>query len=284
MTTTALTQHRIGIIGLGKMTGAILKGLLASQSVQTSQVWAVASTPQSQRHKAEEWGITTYTPSEYAPALAQTDLVLLGVKPTLAPEALATLKQHGQSHGFKPNQGTLLVSVVAGLSLSQLEQLTGGGLPIVRAMPNVPALVQAGVTAFCTNTWVSPSQQAVVEALFQAVGLVHHLPESQLNAITGLSGSGPAYILTLIEALTDAGVAAGLPRAVAQHIVPQLVLGTAKWVQQTGQHPAVLKDTVVTPAGTTAAGLRVLEQAGVRSALIEAVLAATERSAQLGSN
>jgi pyrroline-5-carboxylate reductase len=176
----------------------------------------------------------------------------------------------------------LWISIAAGVTLDRLKAALSGQARIVRAMPNTPAQVHAGATAFCANGLAREEDRAAVRALFAAVGTVWEAPnEELLDAVTGLSGSGPAYVFVILEALADAGVRVGLPRDAAQQLAAQTVLGSAKLVLESGRHPAQLKDQVTSPGGTTIAGLEKLEAAGLRAALYEAVAAATARAREL---
>jgi pyrroline-5-carboxylate reductase len=185
---------------------------------------------------------------------------------------------------FSPEKSKLLISVAAGVTLATLEANTPETVRIVRTMPNTPALVGKGAAAYCLGSRCVAGDAEVVESLLGAVGLSVSVPEKLMDAVTGLSGSGPAYVYLIIEALADGGVAQGLPRADAIRLAAQTVSGAAEMVIQTGQHPAVLKDMVTSPGGTTIAGLAVLEEKNVRSALISAVSAASARAAELGKS
>jgi pyrroline-5-carboxylate reductase len=196
------------------------------------------------------------------------------VKPQVAAKALEEIKT-GMANE------TVLVSIVAGLTLASLEEALGQR-PLVRVMPNTPLAVGAGMTAFAVSTLVEEEPCAVVREIFASSGEAIQVKEEQLDAVTGLSGSGPAYGFLVIDALADGGVAAGLKRADAIKLAAQTMLGAAQMVLKTGSHPDVLRDQVTSPAGTTIEGVRTLEKAGLRSALIEAVLAAAERSRALG--
>ena len=175
-----------------------------------------------------------------------------------------------------------MISIAAGVPLAKLEALLSAGARVIRVMPNTPALVGASASAFALGAAATREDAALTERLFSAVGIAYEVKERLLDAVTGLSGSGPAYVCLLIEALSDGGVAAGLPRDVATRLAAQTVLGSAKMVLETGQHPAVLKDMVTSPGGTTIEGLHELEKAGVRGAFMNAVRAAAEKSKQLG--
>jgi pyrroline-5-carboxylate reductase len=208
-----------------------------------------------------------------ADAVSIADFVLLAVKPGIVPQVLR------QKNEFWT--GKLVVSIAAGVSLGKLCELAGHRR-VIRVMPNTPCLIGRGACAFCCGDEVSDQDRGHVEQALQAVGIAVEVDDSQMDAVTGLSGSGPAYIYVLIESLADGGVAAGLPRALAMQLAAQTVIGAAEMVQKTGQHPGQLKDAVASPGGTTIAGLQALEENGARAAMIAAVKAATARSRELG--
>jgi pyrroline-5-carboxylate reductase len=182
---------------------------------------------------------------------------------------------------LKIHSSPLIISILAGVTLNTLEKSLVN-CPIIRVMPNTPATVGQGMTAIARGKTVTEAQLGVAKAIFEAVGEVAIIPEKLMDGVTGLSGSGPAYVAIMIEALADGGVAAGLPRAIADQLALQTVLGTAKLIEESGLHPAQIKDKVTSPGGTTIAGVSALEKAGFRSALIEAVKAAKARSLELG--
>jgi pyrroline-5-carboxylate reductase len=213
--------------------------------------------------------------TDAAAAVAEADAVLLCVKPHDATHVLASL-------AAKDSASKLLVSVVAGVSLDALEAAAPASWRVVRAMPNTPALVGKGATAFCRGSRATDEDAAVAMKLFSSVGLAIEVPERLMNAVTGLSGSGPAYGFICIEALADGGVAAGLPRDHAMKLAAQTLLGAAAMVAETGMHPAALKDAVASPGGTTIAGIEALEKGGLRAAMIAAVQAAAKRAKELG--
>lgn len=261
------------------MGEALLSRLIDQQLYHPESV--LISEPQAQRREflVQRYGVKVT--SDNRAAAAASDVLLLAIKPQVF-EAVATeLTQEGGDRTTWEEQCPVVVSILAGVSLSQLEAAFKEQ-PVIRAMPNTPATVGAGITAIARGKTVSNSQLQQVIAIFQSVGEVVEIPESLMDAVTGLSGSGPAYVAILIEALADGGVAAGLPRAIASQLALSTVLGTAQLLQQSELHPAQLKDRVTSPGGTTIAGITQLERAGFRSALIEAVLAAKERSRQLG--
>jgi pyrroline-5-carboxylate reductase len=190
------------------------------------------------------------------------------------------MRQSAEASQGKPR---LVISIAAGITLAALEDAAGVQDRVIRAMPNTPALVGKGAAGFCLGTRATREDAAVAKHLLGSTGLAVEVPERLMNAVTGLSGSGPAYIYLVIEALADGGVRMGIPRADAIQLAAQTVLGAAAMVMETGQHPAVLKDMVTSPGGTTIAGLAELERNGLRSALIEAVTAATRRADELGN-
>ena len=271
---------KLGIVGGGVMGEALLSRLIDQQVYHPESV--LISEPQAQRREflVQRYGVKVT--SDNRAAAAASDVLLLAIKPQVL-EAVATeLTQGSGDRTTWGENGPVVVSILAGVSLNQLEAAFKEQ-PVIRAMPNTPATVGAGITAIARGKTVSNSQLQQVIAIFQSVGEVVEIPESLMDAVTGLSGSGPAYVAILIEALADGGVAAGLPRAIASQLALSTVLGTAQLLQQSELHPAQLKDRVTSPGGTTIAGITQLERAGFRSALIEAVLAAKERSRQLGS-
>jgi pyrroline-5-carboxylate reductase len=260
----------LGAIGGGVMGEAIISRLLGQGIYQNSEI--IVSEPSSQRREflQQRYGVEVTDDNNLA---AQAPILLLAVKPQvfeLVAEKLARI-----------NSPQLVISILAGVNIAKLERAFPDR-SVVRAMPNTPATVGAGMTAIAAGDRVSTQDLDLATQIFQAVGEVVTVPESLMDAVTGLSGSGPAYIAIAIEALADGGVAAGLPRAIADKLALQTVIGTAQLLNQSELHPAQLKDRVTSPGGTTIAGVSKLEQAGFRSALIEAVIAAARRSQELG--
>jgi len=262
----------VGFIGAGKMATALAKGLLRAKLLKPSQL--MASDPvESARHTfGTETGARTSASN--LDILKFARVVVLAVKPDQASTVLAEIQP-----ALTPQH--LLVSIVAGLSIAKIEAAVGQDKRIVRVMPNTPALVGASATAFALSKAATAQDGALVEKLFGAVGIVLQLKESLLDAVTGLSGSGPAYVYQFIEALSDGGVACGLPRDVATRLAAQTVLGGAKMVLETGLHPGVLKDMVTSPGGTTIEGLHELEKGKLRAVVMSAVRTATEKSKKL---
>jgi len=253
---------RLGIIGAGAMGGALLRGVLAS-GVPLDAVWAATKSEASARAVAHEFGVTAQT--TYAGLTASSDVILLAVKPAQVEAALRALVKAGL------RADTLVISVAAGVTIERLEAQLGGKNPVVRAMPNTPAFVGRGMTVIAGGSLATKEHLEIVERLFGAVGLCITLEERLLNAVTAISGSGPAYVYLIIEALADAGVRVGLPRDVAMTLVAQTVLGAAVMVQESDRHPAALRDDVTTPAGCTIGALLVLEDGKIRSVLARAV-------------
>ncbi len=211
-----------------------------------------------------------------ADLVAQADVLVLCVKPV---DALAALRSLGGAAGVNK----LVISIVAGLPLSALQDAAGASARLVRVMPNTPALVHRGAAAYAAGPNTTPKDAETTEKLFGSVGVVVRVKEELLDVVTGLSGSGPAYVYLVIEALSDAGVLMGLPRDLSLKLAAQTVAGAAQMVAETGRHPAVLRDEVTSPGGTTIAGIEALEAGAVRSAFLSAVRAATERSRELGA-
>ncbi|MCA9178386.1 MAG: pyrroline-5-carboxylate reductase [Planctomycetales bacterium] len=264
--------HRIGFVGAGQMAQALANGLLRAQRVTPECLFGCDPSPHARAaFEALAPGVTTL---ESHQALAeQSDVIVLAVKPQYLFEAAESLRP------FVRDQ--LVVSIVAGASLSDLAKLLETER-LVRVMPNTPALVGAGAAGFSLGAGATEVDGQLVQQWLEAIGIAFCVPEPQLNAVTGLSGSGPAYVFVMLEALADGGVRMGLPRAVAQQLAAQTLMGAARLQLETGEHPAVLKDRVASPGGTTIAGLHVLEDHGVRGALISAVEAATRRAEELG--
>ena len=274
--TRQLADQRFGFIGGGAMAEALAGGLLGS-GVSPERIRIADPDPARQKHLHETHGLSAG--SDNAEAVAGCDVVVVAVKPNVAGAALSALREGG-SDVTQP----LWISIAAGVSLATPESALGAGARIVRAMPNTPALVHAGATAIHANAAASAEDRATAHAFFAAVGTCWEAPnEGLLDAVTGLSGSGPAYVFVFLEALGDAGVRMGLPRDAAYDLAFQTVLGAAKLAIESGRHPAALKDQVTSPGGTTIAGLERLEAGGFRAALHDAVEAATRRSRELGA-
>ncbi|HEX4611362.1 MAG TPA: pyrroline-5-carboxylate reductase [Urbifossiella sp.] len=264
----------VGFLGAGQMATALAGGWAKAGLLDLPRCRAADPYPGAREKFRAATGIETV---EQNKTVAQgCDILILAVKPVAVSDVLAEIKPVlGPRH--------LVVSIAAGVTLARLAAELGHEVRLARVMPNTPCLIGASASGFSTrNPRPDNPDAAVVARLFQAVGQAFPLPEHLLDAVTGLSGSGPAYVYVMIEALADGGVKAGLPRDVAQALAAQTVLGAAKMVLETGQHPGALKDAVASPGGTTIAGLHALERAGVRAGLMDAVEAAAKRAQELG--
>lgn len=268
-------MFKLGLIGGGVMGEALISRLIAQNIYQPTEI--IISEPQLERRNVLVEKYQVATTASNGEAATATEVVLLAIKPqifTTVSQELATESTLGKE--------TVIISILAGVPLSKLETAFPEN-PVVRVMPNTPATVGAGVSAIAAGKTVQPQQLDLTKRILQAVGDVVEVPETMMDAVTGLSGSGPAYVAILVEALADGGVAAGLPRPIAAKLALSTVLGTAQLLAESKLHPAELKDRVTSPGGTTIAGVSQLEKAGFRSALIEAVKAASQRSKELGS-
>ncbi len=267
---------QIGCIGGGQMGEALVKGIIQSGLYPVGNI-SIAEPDEGRRnYLAATYSMRT---SESSVSLwQQCRIVLLAVKPQSMESLLRESRQHIQKHH-------LLITIAAGLPLSFYSDCLGfDTCRIIRVMPNTPALVLQGASVLCGNHNVSKDDLEKAEAIFNAVGKAIILDEIYMDAVTGLSGSGPAYVFTFIEALIDAGIKCGLPRTVAESLTSQTILGSIRLLQEKGEHPAVLRAKVTSPGGTTIAGLHVLEKAGFRGIIMDAVETATNRSKILGKN
>lgn len=260
----------LGIIGGGVMAEAILSRLLTQQVFTADTV--LVSEPRAERRDFLAQHYQVQVTSDNQAAISTSEILLLAIKPQVFDLVIANIT---------PNLHSTVVSILAGVTLEKLEAAFSQQ-PVIRVMPNTPATVGAGMTAIAAGTNTQKQHIRQAKSIFGAVGEVVEVPESAMDGVTGLSGSGPAFVALAIEALADGGVASGLPRAIALQLATQTVLGTATLVKETQMHPGVLKDQVTSPGGTTIAGVAKLESLGFRSALIEAVKTATERSKELG--
>lgn len=260
-------------LGAGQMAEALIRGVLRAGLLSPAEITATDIRPTRLELLGRELGIRCCASN--IEGVSHGRLLVVAVKPQDVPALLTEIGPH-----LRDDQ--VLASIAAGVPTARIEQALGRPIPVVRVMPNTPALVGAGVAAVAAGRWASAEQTALVQRLMAAVGQAIVLPETQLDAVTGLSGSGPAFVAMVIEALIDGGVRVGLPRDVATTLAIQTVLGTAQMLRDTSRHPAALKDMVTSPGGTTIAGVHALERGGLRAALIDAVVAATERSRQLG--
>lgn len=269
---------KIGFIGAGQMATALARGFVKAEQVQGEDIWAFDPAP------AALEAFTNAVPGakavdDAAKAVAESDVVFLAVKPQHIHSVFRQLSEGNET--FDPGGGPLFVSIAAGVAIAKLTAGLGSER-VIRVMPNTPCLVGQGASGFCLGAGASEEDSSLVNALLNSVGIAFEVPENQLDAITGLSGSGPAFVYQVVEAMSDGGVRVGLPRAIATQLAAQTVLGAAKMVLETQEHPGVLKDRVASPGGTTIAGLHALERGGLRGTLMNAVEAATSRSKELG--
>lgn len=264
-------SKHIAFLGGGNMAEAIIKGLLRENPAASLMVAEIAVERRTYLAKAYP-GIRVVENS--AQATAWSDVVILAVKPQHAASLLSTLEQ-----AVGPDK--LFVSIMAGVRTAAIEEALESGTHVVRVMPNTPALVGTGATAICAGRNATREDLDCVEAIFVRTGLVVRVDEKQMDAVTGLSGSGPAYVFTFIEALSDAGVKNGLTRDISAKLALQTVLGAARMLAETGEHPAKLREQVTSPGGTTIAGLHVLENGRFRGVIMDAVDAASQRSKEL---
>ena len=280
MASNTNTNTSIGFIGAGMMASALMDGLLSKNVVSSpsqlscSDVWDVA------RNNASNKGIYATTSNEEV-CQKSKDVIVLAVKPHIIPVVCNDISQLKDDSG-NGNGDALIISIAAGVTLDQLHGNLPDGKRVVRVMPNTPCLVGEAASCFALGQHCTDADREMVKLIFGVVGLALEVQESLLDAVTGVSGSGPAYVFQFIEALSDGGVRAGLPRAIATTLAAQTVKGAAEMVLKTGKHPGELKDGVTSPGGTTIAGVQALEDGGLRSTVISAVCAATKRSMQLG--
>lgn len=258
----------LGVVGAGVMGRTLIQGLLESGAVSKEQVWACAKTQATCDKVAAELDVPVER--TYAERVPQAGLILICVKPSQAGKVLGDLK------AANLDKDTLLISIMAGMSTAQLESTLGTANPWIRAMPNTPCIVREGMSVICGGKHATADHLARARRVFEAVGQCTPTDETYFDAITALSGSGPAYLYLIMEALADAGVRVGLPRQLALTLVAQTVLGAARMVQVSGRHPAALRDDVTTPAGCTIGGLLMLEDGKIRSVLARAVEEATK--------
>lgn len=263
----------VGFLGAGQMATALAAGWKAAGLLDVSRSRASDPFPAARAKFEQTTGVKVVASN--ADVVSNCDVLVLAVKPQVMAAVLNEVRPHlGSKH--------LVISIAAGITLKTLADGLGSDVHLVRVMPNTPCLVGASATGYAASEAASGEDVALVGKLFGAVGKAFALPEHLLDAVTGLSGSGPAFIYVLIEALADGGVRMGLPRDVALALAAQTVFGSAKMVLETGTHPAVLKDAVASPGGTTIAGLHALERGGFRAAVMDAVEAATLRARELG--
>ena len=268
-------KSNIGFLGAGKMATALAKGFVRAEIVFPKEIIAGDLYGVARNIFAKETGAKTTASN--SDVLKFSNVLILATKPDQVPIALAEI-----AGAFTKNH--LLISIAAGVTLAKLENLLPAGARVIRVMPNTPALVGEAASVFALGKSATVADGELAKKLLSAVGVALQVKESLLDAVTGLSGSGPAYVYQFIEALSDGGVASGLPRDIATKLAAQTVLGAAKMVLETGQHPGALKDQVTSPGGTTIEGLHALEKGKLRATVMSAVRAATEKSKKLGQS
>ncbi len=269
-----LPQVSLAVLGAGKMGGILLQAFLKQNLFEPTKIHASVAHEERALALSTQWGVDVSTNN--LEAARQADLILVGVKPFQVPELIEQIKP-----ALTPQK--MVVSFAASVKTRAIEEIAGQEIAVVRAMPNTPSALGAGVAALCRGRFVSDAQMALAQRMFETVGRTVIVDEKHMDAVTGLSGSGPAYIYIIIEALAEAGVKVGLPRDIATQLAAQTAFGAAKMVLETGYHPALLKDAVTTPAGCTIDGILELEEGGLRVTLIKAVMRATERARQLAA-
>ena len=270
----AMPNLKVAIIGAGKMGGILLQAFLKNHLVAPEQIFATVQHPDRAQALSVQFGVEVTT--DNMAAAEEADVILLGVKPIQVPDLIAQIRP-----ALTPAK--MVLSFAASVKTRSIEDGAGCELAVIRAMPNTPAMIAAGVTALCAGRFVSAEDMAIAQRIFNTVGRTVVVDEKHMDAVTGLSGSGPAFLYIIIEALAEAGVNVGLPRDVATLLAAQTTLGSARMVLETGYHPALLKDQVTTPAGCTVDGILELEEGGLRVTLIKAVKRATQRAKELAS-
>jgi pyrroline-5-carboxylate reductase len=269
-----LPHVRVAVLGAGKMGGILLQAFLKQNLFAAEQIHATVGHAERAVALSTQWGVDVGT--DNLEAAKQSELILLGVKPFQVPGLIDEIRP-------ALTKNKTLISFAASVKTRAIEEAAGLEIAVVRAMPNTPSALGAGAAALCRGRFVSAQQMELAERIFETVGRTVTVDEKHMDAVTGLSGSGPAYIYIIIEALAEAGVKVGLSRDVATQLAAQTAFGAAKMVLETGYHPALLKDAVTTPAGCTIDGILELEEGGLRVTLIKAVMRATERAKQLAA-
>jgi pyrroline-5-carboxylate reductase len=264
----------VAVLGAGKMGGILLQAFLKNNLLAPDQIVATVQHQERALALSAQFGVEVMT--DNLEAAQRADVVLIGVKPIQVPALIETIKP-----ALSPEK--LVLSFAASVTTKSIEAASGIDLAVIRAMPNTPAMLAAGITALCAGRFVSDAQMAIAQRIFQTVGRTVVVDEKHMDAVTGLSGSGPAFLYIIIEALAEAGVNVGLPRDVATLLAAQTTYGSARMVLETGYHPALLKDAVTTPAGCTVDGILELEEGGLRVTLIKAVKRATQRAKELAA-
>jgi pyrroline-5-carboxylate reductase len=267
------SAQRLGFLGSGNMAEALMRGILAKDL--WSKQHLIASDVSAQRLSVVGKELGIITAGDNREVVKASDMIIVATKPAQVPEVLSEVAD-------LVTVDRLVVSIAAGVTLATIQSCLKGNVPVIRVMPNAPALVLAGMSCLSAGQYASEDHMTQALKVFSGVGEAVVVPEAHLDAVTALSGSGPAYLFVVLEALADAGVRAGLPRKIAEKLSAQTMLGAAKMVLETGKHPGELKDMVASPAGTTIEGLAALEGGGIRGAFMEAVDAAWRRAKELG--
>ncbi len=271
-TPAQLPNVRIAVLGAGKMGGILLQAFLKENLFAADKIHATRTKAESALALSTQWGVDVGT--DNVEAVRQADLILIAVKPFQVPELIAEIKP-------ALTRDKTVVSIAASVKTKAIEEASGMEIGVIRAMPNTPSALGAGIAALCRGRFVSAAQMELAQRIFETVGRTVVVEEKHMDAVTGLSGSGPAYIYIIIEALAEAGVKVGLPRDIATQLAAQTAYGSAKMVLETGYHPALLKDAVTTPAGCTIDAIMELEEGKLRVTLIKAVVKATQRAKEL---
>ena len=268
----AMSKKKVAFLGLGKMGGILLQALLKKNLLSPKNTVATVRHPERAQKLSQELGISVTTDNRQA--AQQSDLVLLCVKPQ-------TVREVTEEIAAEMTPGKQLISIAASVPTHYIEEILDSEVPVVRAMPNTPCVIGFGMTGLCKGKFADESHLDIAKTLFDSVGMTVTVDEKRMDAVTGLSASGPAFIYIILESLAEGGVKVGLPRDVATLLAAQTVQGAARMVLETGQHPALLKDAVTTPAGCTVDGILELEEGKLRVTLIKAVVKATERAKEL---
>ncbi len=266
-------EKKIAFLGGGNMAEALIKGVIAAGTAKPDQILATDVSPDRREHLKKAYGIIIQKTN--ADAARVGDIIVLSVKPQVIEKVLAEIEN-------VVDNNKLVISIAAGIAIARIEKTLRNGSRVVRVMPNTPALVLAGAAAIAGGKFATNGDMALAQDIFNSVGRAVVVEEKLMDAVTGLSGSGPAYVFMIIDALSDAGVKAGLPRQLALELAAQTVFGSAKMVLETKEHPGKLRDMVTSPGGTTIEGLHALEKGKLRATLMNAVEAATARSKELG--
>jgi pyrroline-5-carboxylate reductase len=269
-----LPQVRVAVLGAGKMGGILVQAFLKNNLFSPDQIHATVAHAEKAIARSAQWGVDVGT--DNLAAVQQADLILVGVKPFQVPDVIAEIRP-------ALTAGKTLVSFAASVKTRAIEDAAGLEIAVIRAMPNTPSALGAGAAGLCRGRFVKPEQMGLAQRIFETVGRVVVVDEKHMDAVTGLSASGPAYIYIIIESLAEAGVKVGLPRDIATQLAAQTVFGAGKMALETGYHPALLKDEVTTPAGCTIDGILELEEGGLRVTLIKAVMRATQRAKELAA-